>query len=139
MKHGVEYSDRVKFDDVDAAWTAEVAADVAEAALRTARLAAAERLVQGPITGRDITAQRAVDLLMRRDDQDPLWDTLEPYEQRWALLVIRAVDDVPNLAMTATDDARQRGTTWASIGQALGGITPQAAQRRLGRARDVKS
>ncbi|WP_227668222.1 hypothetical protein, partial [Klebsiella quasipneumoniae] len=61
-------------------------------------------------------AQRAVDLLMRRDDQDPLWDTLEPYEQRWALLVIRAVDDVPNLAMTATDDARQRGTTWASIG-----------------------
>lgn len=127
---------RVKFDEVDDSWVEKVAAEVAAAALHTARIAAAARLVEGPVAGRPLTPSEVVELLLRRDEQHPLWDTIAPYEQRWALLVIRAVDNVTNLAMASTADARRRGTSWAAIGRALGGITPQAAQRRLGRSHD---
>lgn len=118
---------RVKFDEVDDSWVEKVAAEVAAAALHTARIAAAARLVEGPVAGRPLTPSEVVELLLRRDEQHPLWDTIAPYEQRWALLVIRAVDNVTNLAMAATADARRRGTSWAAIGRALGGSPASSA------------
>jgi hypothetical protein len=124
----------VRFDDVTTDWIASSRKAAVEAALRAARLAAAERLLSGPAAGHRLTAVEAVDVLLARDNTDPTYDVLQPYESRWAVLVVRIVLGT-DVAGDAVSDARARGTTWATIGEALGGLSPQAVQQRFGKSR----
>jgi len=124
------------FDDVRDDWIARARRESADAALIVARRQAAEQLVAGPIiagpgAGQQLTADRAVEILLNQDNDDPMYGALKPYERQWSLLVLRIVLD-SNLTNEAVTDARRRDTTWAAIGQALG-VTPQAAQRRYGK------
>src|SRR5271166_4990013 len=117
------------FDELTSDELALAAADAATAGLASARLTAAKRLVAGPATGVGRPAA-VVDLLMARDESDPRWERIGPFEQRWALLVVRivapAMDPAPAIA-----DARRRGATWAAIASVLGGVSAQAAQQRF--------
>lgn len=105
------------------------AAAVAAAGLSAARLAAATRLAAGPASsvGRPAVL---VTLLMDRDETSPAWDWLGPYEQRWAVLVVRIVAAARMDPLQAVADARRRGTSWAAIGRALG-VTMQTAHGRF--------
>ena len=124
----------MRFDDVSDGWLSATHAAASAAALHTARLAAAGELVAGPAAGHPITAEEAVEILLARDITDPRFDILQPYESRWALLVVRGVLGL-DVASDAVSDARDRGTTWASIADIMGGVTPQAAQQRFGKKR----
>ena len=116
------------FDELTVDELALAASDAANAGLASARLTAAKRLVAGPAAGVGRPAA-VLDLLMARDESDPRWERIGPFEQRWALLVVRIVapmDPAPAIA-----DARRRGATWAGIASALGGVSAQAAQQRF--------
>jgi hypothetical protein len=117
------------FDELSAAELAAATAEAAEAGLAAARLTAAKRLVAGPASGAGRPAA-VVKLLMERDATDPRWERLEPFEQRWSLLVLRIVAAVMD-PVGAVADARWRGSTWAAIAVALGGVSAQAAQQRF--------
>jgi hypothetical protein len=123
-------------EDVNDDWLARARRESAGAALTVARRQAAEQLVAGPViagpgVGQQLTADRAIEILVNRDNKDPMYGALKPYERQWALLVLRIVFD-STVTNEAVSDARRRDTTWAAIGQALG-VTPQAAQRRYGK------
>lgn len=125
-------------DDVTGEWLTRARRAAADAALEVARRDAAEQLIAGPViagpgAGQQLTASKAVEILLARDPADPLYGALQPYERRWALLVLQIVIDSV-VAHEAVGDARQRDTTWAAIGKALG-VTSQAAQRRYGKKR----
>lgn len=100
----------------------------AAAGLYAARLSAAERLVNGPGSGAG-KPNSVVEALMARDRIDPRYERLEPWEQRWALLVIRIAAPVMD-PVTAIADARRRGLSWAAIGGALG-VSAQSAHTRF--------
>lgn len=111
----------------------EAASYVGASALKTARLAAAKKLVAGPAVGAGRPSAVA-DLLMSRDESDPRWERLEPFERRWALLVVRiAVRVIDPVAAVA--DARRRGSSWADIASALGVTAPAAHERFAARVR----
>jgi hypothetical protein len=124
----------VRFDDVSDDWLLAAQAAASAAALHAARLAAAGALVAGPVAGHPFTAEETVEILLARDIADPRFDIIQPYESRWALLVVRAALGL-DVANDAVSDARDRGTTWASIAEIMGGVTPQAAQQRFGKKR----
>ena len=115
------------FDELTGEELSAASADAATAGLESARLTAAARLAKGPVAGIGRPAT-LVKLLMARDQSDPQWERLEPFEQRWALLVVRVVAPVmdPTLAVA---DARRRGASWAAIGGALGVKAPTAHER----------
>jgi hypothetical protein len=122
--------------DVSADDLTATAARISAAALGCARLAATEHLLNTlQASGVTITgsAEALTDVLTRRDTTNPLFQALAPYEQRWALLVVRFADNAnrdPHLVdRTAVDDARRRGVTWQTIADALG-VTQQAAHGR---------
>jgi hypothetical protein len=70
-----------------------------------------------------------VDLMMAREAADERWERLAPYEQRWALLVVRIMAAVMD-PIEAVGDARRRNCSWALIGTALG-VSAQAAHERF--------
>ncbi|SPX88461.1 Uncharacterised protein [Mycobacterium xenopi] len=116
------------FDDMGPDELAQARAQVAAAGLDTARLVAATRLVDGPAAGLGKPAA-VVEMLMARDRTDARWERLEPFELRWALLVIQLMVPVMNPS-DAVADARMRGASWAAIGTALG-VTAQSAHGRF--------
>lgn len=107
----------------------EASRAVVEAGLEAARLVAAKRLLAGPAVGLG-KAAALVELLMARDTTDDRWERLEPFEQRWALLVVRLMDARVKDPSEAVADARRRGATWAAIAAALG-VTTQAVHGRF--------
>jgi hypothetical protein len=119
----------VPFDDLSDAEVAAAADDARAAAYAAVRLIAAERLI-GAVTRVVDEPRELVDVLMRRDPDDPRFELLTAVEQRWALVVLRIVNEVlrPDEAVT---DARRRGATWAAIGAALG-VTASSACHRFG-------
>ncbi|MDA3664968.1 hypothetical protein PFJ02_23675 [Mycobacterium xenopi] len=117
------------FDELDAEELTAARTRVADAGLDAARRLATTRLVDGPAAGLAKPAT-VMELLLARDQADPRWERLEPFETRWALLVVRLLAPVMNPA-AAVADARRRGATWAAIGEALG-VTAQSAHARFG-------
>lgn len=116
------------FDDLSAEALAQASGAVSAAGLDSARLTAAVRFIDGP--GRGVGRPAAVvDLLMARDDADERWERVAPFEQPWALLVVRIVAVVMD-PVGAVADARWRGCSWAVIGAALG-VSAQAAHERF--------
>lgn len=115
------------FDELTGEELSAASADAASAGLEAARLAAAARLAKGPAVGigRPVAL---VKLLMTRDQTGPQWERLEPFELRWALLVVRIVAPVMD-PVEAVADARRRGASWAAIGSALGVKAPTAHER----------
>lgn len=105
---------------------------VASGRAAAAGLAVARRDAVQLMDGLDKRLGRAaavVELLMARDSADERWERLAPFEQQWALLVVRIVDAVMDPA-EAVSDARRRGCSWAALGSALG-ISAQSAHERL--------
>ena len=119
---------RVKavFDELTSDELAAATADAAAAGMNAARLIAAARLAKVGGLGRPAAV---VKLLMDRDETDPKWERLEPFERRWSLLVVRIVAAVMD-PTPAIKDARERGASWASVGAALG-VTVQTAHERF--------
>lgn len=117
------------FDELTSDELTAAAADAAKAGLDAARLTAAARLAKGPASG--VARPTAlVKLLMTRDETDPQWEWLGPFEQRWALLVIRIAASAAMDPVGAVADARRRGASWAAVGSALG-VTAQTAHSRF--------
>jgi hypothetical protein len=119
------------FDDMTDDELAQASRTAAEAGLAAARLVAATRLTDGP--GKGIGRPPAVvKMMMARDQTDARWERLGPYEHQWALLVIRIVAPVMD-PVSAVADARRRGSSWATIGTALGVAAQSAHTRFAGR------
>ena len=58
-------------------------------------------------------------------------DTIELSEAQTAIRLNAAlVDEARANLQAAVDQAREQGTSWAAVGEALGGITRQAAWER---------
>lgn len=146
MHLGVSQSRYSQAVDVSAADLADTAARITAAALECARIAAAEQVIDSMKAG-DIpitTAPAALaEIFTRRDQGDATYQAVAPYEQMWALLVVRfadAANRTPPLAdAQAVTDARLRGASWQAIGDALGGLTMQAAHGRYAARADVAS
>lgn len=111
------------FDDLSEEDLALATSRVAADALYSARLLAADRLVQGPGRGAG-DAAAAVDVLLARDPADARYELLQAFEKPWATLVIRILAPVADPA-PAMQDARDRGATAAAIAKALG-VSQQA-------------
>lgn len=121
------------FDELTGDELTAASAAAAAAGLEAARLSAATRLAKGPASGAGRPAA-LVKLLMARDEAGEHWELLAPFEQRWALLVVRIVAPVMD-PVEAVADARRRGASWAAVGVALGVKAPTAHERfasRLG-------
>jgi hypothetical protein len=123
------YSHSVAFDDLTDGELSEAEVRIAGAALRAARLVAAERLAPmlGPAAADPATT---VEILITRDPDDERFDLLRGFEHRWAVLVVRLLERVTNPA-AAIRDARSRGVTVAEIADALG-IAHQTVYARYG-------
>ncbi|MEY8019111.1 hypothetical protein [Mycobacterium servetii] len=117
------------FDDLTDEEVLASATEAAAAGLDAVRLAAADRLVQGPAAGLGDPAA-VVQLLMTRDVRDPRWERLAPFEQRWAALVVRITAVAGMDPVAAVADARRRDVSWAALATALG-VTAQSAHRRF--------
>ena len=117
------------FDELTSDELAAATADAATAGLESARLTAAARLAKGPAAGIGRPAV-LVKLLMDRDETDSQWERLDPFELRWALLVVRIVGSVMADPVVAVADVRRRGGSWAAVGSALG-VTAQTAHGRF--------
>jgi len=113
----------VAFDDLSDEDIALATSLVAADALRSARLLAADRLVNGPGRGAG-DAAAAVDVLLARDPADARYELLQAFEKPWATLVIRILAPVADPA-PAMQDARDRGVTASAIAKALG-VSQQA-------------
>ena len=117
------------FDEPSDAELVSARRPIAAAGLHAARIAAATRFIDGP--GRGLgRPPLVVDLFMARNQADERWERISPFEQRWALFVLRLVDGVID-PVEAVADARSRGCSWAKIGSALD-VSAQAAQQRFG-------
>ncbi|XTP38552.1 hypothetical protein ACORG1_34460 (plasmid) [Mycobacterium sp. TJFP1] len=116
------------FDDLSDEALAAASDAVATAALRAARLEAAQRLLAGPGAGAGDDAAGAVEVLIRSDPGDPRYELLHAFEKPWALLVIRILATVCDPA-PAIVDARRRGVTVPAIAKTLG-VSHQAVYSR---------
>ncbi|KRQ23308.1 MULTISPECIES: hypothetical protein [unclassified Mycobacteroides] len=116
------------FDDLTPDELSSAHATITTTGIHAARLIAADRLASGPAEGLG-TPETLVELLQQRDTTDPRWERLQPFEQRWSLLVVRLLDAVSKDPSQAVADARNRGATWAAIADTLGVKTPSAYQR----------
>ena len=117
------------FDDLDDSALRNARDRIAEAALTTARLIAAERLSSAIGAGAP-DPETVVSVLLARDPADDRYDLLRGFEQRWALMVIKLLEPVTNPA-AAIRDARLRGVTISSIADLLG-IASQTVYQRYG-------
>lgn len=117
------------FDDVAVEELAEHQQNIAAAALRSARVIAANYLASGP--GEGLSPDAILETLIARDGSDPLYERLAPFEKRWALLVIRLLHPITNPRL-AVHEALARDATWAEIAAALG-LTKQTAHRHFHR------
>jgi hypothetical protein len=115
------------FDQLDDNELAAARQDLATAGLDSARIAATARYIAGPGDGLGTPAD-LMPLLMSRDSTDARWERIAPFEQRWALLVLRiAATAAP---FEAVSDCRRRGCSWAAIGAALG-VAAQSAHEKF--------
>lgn len=111
------------FDDLTAEDLASASSRVAEDALHSARLLAAEYLVAGP--GSSVgDAATAVRVLLAQDPGDARYELLQAFEKPWATLTIRILAPVAD-PTPAMQDARDRGVTAGKIAKALG-VSQQA-------------
>ncbi|WP_342314666.1 hypothetical protein LIX17_25835 (plasmid) [Mycobacterium avium subsp. hominissuis] len=111
------------FDDLSAEDLAAASSRVAEDALHSARLLAAEYLVAGP--GSSVgDAATAVRVLLTQDPGDTRYELLQAFEKPWAALTIRILAPVAD-PTPAMQDARDRGVTAGKIAEALG-VSQQA-------------
>ena len=121
----------VPFDDLSEAEVSAAANEARTATYDAARLIAAQRLIAATTAAGVVNdPDELVSVLMLRDLGDPRFELLSAVEQRWALVVLRIVNEVlrPDEAVA---DARRRGVTWAGIGSALG-VTASSACHRFG-------
>ncbi|MEX7470520.1 hypothetical protein AB4Z39_12510 [Mycobacterium adipatum] len=116
------------FDDLSDEALAAASDAVATAALRAARLEAAQQLLAGPGAGAGDDPAGAVEVLIRSDPGDPRYELLHAFEKPWALLVIRILATVCDPA-PAIEDARRRGVTVPAIAKTLG-VSHQAVYSR---------
>jgi hypothetical protein len=119
----------VGFDDFDEQALNVARGRIADAALATARIVAAERL-SSALGSNAADPATTVEVLLARDPADDRYDILKAFEQRWALLVIKLLEPIISPA-TAIRDARARGVTVAAIADALG-IAHQTVYARYG-------
>ncbi|MGJ6127417.1 hypothetical protein QN239_33090 [Mycolicibacterium sp. Y3] len=111
------------FDDLTAEDLASASSRVADDALHSARLLAAEYLVAGP--GSSVgDAATAVRVLLAQDPSDTRYELLQAFEKPWATLTIRILAPVADPS-PAMQDARDRGVTAGKIAEALG-VSQQA-------------
>lgn len=111
------------FDDLTAEDLACASSRVADDALHSARLLAAEFLVAGP--GSSVgDAATAVRVLLAQDPSDTRYELLQAFEKPWATLTIRILAPVAD-PTPAMQDARDRGVTAGKIAEALG-VSQQA-------------
>lgn len=117
------------FDDVAAEELTEHQRNIAADVLGSARAIAANYLASGP--GEGLSPDRILETLIARDESDPLYERLAPFEKRWALLVIRLLHPIANPRL-AVHEALARDATWAEIGAALG-LSRQTAHKHFHR------
>lgn len=118
------------FDDIPPDELAAHRRALASGVLDAARAVASDYLSRGlPRLG--LSPDRVSEVLISRDETDPDFDLLAPFEKRWAALVIRLLNSVAD-PDSAVQDAEARGVTWADIGAALG-ATRQTAHRKFHR------
>lgn len=111
------------FDDLTAEDLATASSRVAEDALHSARLVAAEYLVAGP--GSSVgDATTAVEVLLAQDEADSRYELLRAFEKAWAALTVRILAPVAD-PTPAMRDARDRGVTAGKLAEALG-VSQQA-------------
>ncbi|MFV8160747.1 hypothetical protein ACNQVK_01090 [Mycobacterium sp. 134] len=104
------------FDELTASELAACREQVSAAALRQARLIAAERLADGPADGTGLDAEEVLAILL---SENPDHELIRAFEARWAVLVIRILAEVADPA-PAVEDAYARGVSGPAIGRALG-------------------
>ncbi|MUL61123.1 MULTISPECIES: hypothetical protein [unclassified Mycolicibacterium] len=119
---------------------AAAAEAMVSAGLTAARICAAEQMLAifqsaGLMLDGKVTSAAIAAALSERNPDDPLYVVLKPWEEQWALLVVRFAESanrVPkSVDVLAVEAARERGARWSEIGEALG-ITPQSAHSRYG-------
>jgi hypothetical protein len=121
------------FHELTAAELADEHSRLVDEALAAARLAAAQRLINGPVAGvfepEDAAAVSAA--LTARATDEPRYELLEAFERPWSLLVVKLISGVLDDASAAIRDARERGVSLAEIAAALG-ITASGLYKRYG-------
>ena len=109
---------------------ADARADIATAALDSARLAAAKHLITGLATGGG-DAQTVAEVLSGRDPSDSRYEVLSAIAKPWALLSLQLVAGVVSDPSQAVRDARECGASVGEIAATLG-ITEPAIYKRYG-------
>lgn len=121
------------FHELTTAELAEQRSRLLDEALAAARLAATQRLIDGPVAGvfkpKDTAAVSAA--LTARTTDEPRYELLQAFEKPWSLLVLKLISGVLDDASAAIRDARQRGVSMAEIAAALG-ITESGVYKRYG-------
>lgn len=110
------YGHWVPFDELTASDLAACREQVSAAALREARLIAAERLEAGPAAGTGLDADEILTIL---SSENPSHELIRAFEARWAVLVVKILAEVADPA-PAVEDAYARGVSGPAIGRALG-------------------
>ncbi|MDD4866110.1 MAG: hypothetical protein PHQ28_02990 [Mycobacterium sp.] len=123
------YYSVVAFGDLTSEQTATAQRTIADAALESAQLLAAEYLLAGPLSGVVNDAEQVANVLRHRLTSDPRFELLHAFEKPWALLVVRLLASVVSDPATAVRDARDRGAGVPEIAETLG-ITEAAVYRR---------
>jgi hypothetical protein len=123
------YDSVVAFGDLTGEQTAAAQRTIADAALESAQLVAAEYLLAGPLSGVVSDSKQVANVLRSRLTSDPNFELLQAFEKPWALLVVRLIAGVVSDPATAVRDARDRGAGVPEIAETLG-ITEAAVYRR---------
>jgi hypothetical protein len=103
-------------------------ADIAEAALDAARLAAARHLLAGLAAGAG-DAHTVTEVLTTRDPTDSRYELLSAIAKPWALLSLQLVAGILSDPSTAVADARDCGASVTEIASTLG-VTEPAIYKR---------
>lgn len=101
---------------------------ITHAALTTARVIAAQHLIDGP-AGHADDPTAVADILSARDHTDPRYENLSYFEKHWALLTLNLLTGVLSDPSAAVRDAHARGASVSEIASALG-ITDNGVYKR---------
>jgi hypothetical protein len=124
------YDPVVAFGDLTSKQAETARSVIADSALESARLLAAEHLLAGPIKGFVDDAQQVADALRDRATSTPRYELLQAFEKPWALLVLKLVASVVSDPASAVREARDRGAGVPEIAVALG-LTEAAVYKRF--------